>query len=871
MKKSLLFLSSIALLASCTSDDMFDQSESVAPAEKGIVFQIDEQGTRGQYADNALSSFFYAEKDRVGIYANNVKEWKTSSPVNNFEKKFEYKATQSGPQNPQLTGADDYNILDYKGTNPVTDKAQFFFVYPLNTVATPNYTAGALQSFDVVPYETIENQTMSAGMTMNFDKKLMYWYSGDKLAENKYDGVGETNKVAFKTPLSMLYFSLKDVEDYNDFGNLLYVKLTGTSAKKTSDGTSIAPSALSYAINNAGNYEAADLAIVGGTSYVKSTLTLVYDDVYADGDLITIDGNTYDKNTCAYLGSGVYALTSSSVRAKKGDAKPGTESNYHYEINTGSIPAELGDPKPSDGDIFRVSTDNSAKLVKGTAVQPTTITTTVNQKIQNDQKVNMFVLSNDRVTNDVTDAFALTYSFDNVDLTYTKKSTGAYWKPNASYGFPAKDGLSIASEFQYILTRGAYGTDRTLYINSGTVASILNEGGATIKWTDNRQPDGKVPFDNVNKIVIKKDVTKLTDADWAVLNKLTAAKILEIHNATDDVKVKGMTALQELTVDNAVKVEKSAGATDLSGFGANAANIKKVILPKVTSWKDNNAFAALTDLNIASYDFVQAGEEVADLFFNNNTKATLTTVNIHACASLAPVFGHARKILFTDYTALKEITVADNCVLNPYEFSGCTNLDKVTGIVDITNGEHAFQNCYALRTININGREIPDWCFGNDAQNTGVKNVLYNGKQVAPTSVGERAFSRNSSIEVMDLKECTEIGAFGFNRAINFVGNTDATPVVKIPVETAKECIFYNTKVDRIFAKNVKTVEVNAFSSSTLKQVKFGTKLDAVDAGAIQSPATPANVDIFVVDNADKALFTGFASVTKEAADKWPW
>lgn len=246
MKKQLLLISSAALLASSCSNELLEESPSNATPSKGITFSVvEDEATRGMVT-NEFKSFFFAEQDRVSIYADKVKKGVASpTTVSNYADYATYKATKSAGS-PWLAGVDDANILTFDPSlYTATTTPSFFVVYP--AAATVNYTGG---KFEITPAATTLAAQSTTGSTMNFDSRLLYQYIEQK-PENSWNSVGESMnvKLNLKSPLSMLYFNVNDIANYSDFGNLNSITLDATGAYWM-DGTtekSVAASPLSYA------------------------------------------------------------------------------------------------------------------------------------------------------------------------------------------------------------------------------------------------------------------------------------------------------------------------------------------------------------------------------------------------------------------------------------------------------------------------------------------------------------------------------------------------------------------------------------------------------------------------------------------------
>lgn len=299
MKKFLYLAAATAVLASC-SNELDVMENNVAKVEKGIVFSLDDQSTRGQYnyiAGQGAGADWYAELDRVNIYALNVtKGYPVSTPVlTDFSSCAVYKATQSGAA-PVFTAVNDANILLWDDTKEA-DKKEFFAVYP--TTATAAYTpaaGGAPAYFTVATPVATTTQKIKSPSVGAFDYKLMADYTFVENPEKSYDGVGQTAKLQFISPLSCIRTSLKDANKYTQstlgglmpsvFGKLKGIKVATSNAKWVSNSTP-APveSNISYATADfkyVDNTNAVDAWSVVNTTVAATSATLTWDAANAE-------------------------------------------------------------------------------------------------------------------------------------------------------------------------------------------------------------------------------------------------------------------------------------------------------------------------------------------------------------------------------------------------------------------------------------------------------------------------------------------------------------------------------------------------------------------------------------------------------------
>ncbi len=244
MKSKFLILSSLALLTASCADEALYENAAVSTTEKGITFSVVENPeTRGEVTATG-SSFFYAEQDRVAIYADNVNEYLKSSgsdvPVVGYNKAFVYKATRS-QGNPRLTGIDDKNTLAYKSSYADDAKMSFFMVYPSTFAATPSGS-----NFSIAIGNNHLATQATTGTTANFDSRVMFDYVETSAPAKGYTSVGESLGFELESPLAMLWFKVSDIESYN-FGKLNSIKIKSTKGYTVKNDGSDPKSGATYA------------------------------------------------------------------------------------------------------------------------------------------------------------------------------------------------------------------------------------------------------------------------------------------------------------------------------------------------------------------------------------------------------------------------------------------------------------------------------------------------------------------------------------------------------------------------------------------------------------------------------------------------
>lgn len=463
-----------------------------------------------------------------------------------------------------------------------------------------------------------------------------------------------------------------------------------------------------------------------------------------------------------------------------------------------------------------------------------TVNLTSTEDWSDDDAVYMTVAPVDRSELEDGDMLVITYQFKNIIFTLdgskenakefetliTKNSwsaTTADGRPNAVTPLPALD----INNYDYLLV-GQSG-NYTLIINRGSIASTIN--GTNVIWPVGGTT-GK-PISDVKKVIVNCD---LEDADFANLNKFTAAEHIELTEETN-IPTDGLKAL--------------------TGSGSA---LEELVLPKVTTiaedFVDAN-FETLTKLELGSYPFETMA--INNRFFNAQTADKLTYIDAAAVDDFGPIYMGRQAIIFQNYNLLDSIKVGNGAELYAHQFDGCVKLQKVIGSVDLSSNDatHAFKGVKALKEVNVTTDIIPDYAF---YQASAIESVLKDGNQLAPTAVGEFAFMEAVDLKYMDLANTTELGERAFNRSGLIASKKDAD--LKVGAKVISEAALANTKVTFVHFTNAESVENQILSGvNTLVQIKFnkifeaslpaGTKMDTQSFGATTNSK---NVDLLVAD-----------------------
>lgn len=435
--------------------------------------------------------------------------------------------------------------------------------------------------------------------------------------------------------------------------------------------------------------------------------------------------------------------------------------------------------------------------------------------------------------------YTMTYTYENATLIDERTQSSAANVEGAHTVLPFS-AWDIASKYNYIVTN-----DNKLLIFGGTFNAIFNNNG-NIKWNN---------------------IEVVPSAITAIYSEV------ELIPEEQD-KIKNFTAVTSINLPNQTSIAKD-------DVFKNCDDVTELILPKVTSYRDTKTtFSKLITLDLGSYDFMQPNEDVSTKFFNDDVKASLVTLDIHSVKSLSPAFGYERNILFTDYAALETIKLSnEGTVISANEFSGCTKLKTVEGVVDMTTAVAAFNGASTAAaqqpTINVATTVIPADAF----MNSSISDIKFNGSTIVPTQIGKRAFAYNDGIESLDLTQATEIGTSAFYDAVKFIGAKKVNGVIQnngvvtLNVSTVEEYAFDGTMVARFQLKNATTVKANGLASDALKQIKFRQNVSKWNAETKTGIApsivvNPTNVDLFIKAATDQSAFDQtFRTITVDNTD----
>lgn len=392
----------------------------------------------------------------------------------------------------------------------------------------------------------------------------------------------------------------------------------------------------------------------------------------------------------------------------------------------------------------------------------------------------------------VKEQLEIVYEFENIKLTIPKSESQADWNPGI-VGTPALD----LKDFPYLVVTNPTTSKTTLIVNSGKFSDAFKDG--KIVWGT-----GEKELTDFTGIIVN-NIT-LSTAELAMLNDFTNLEEITL-NVNTEIPAETFIDLADLT-------EISMPAVTKIGKDAfKAAFLEKVELPKY-------------DFAANDYSFLKA--------------ASLTELDMSAVTSMAAGFA-AQGFTLEGFGELTTVTVGD-LLVGHRSFAGCTKLKDVKGKVKM-NSESI--EAFAGSKTNFTEIELADTYISEGAFDgcANLKNILYNGKQVAPSYVGANAFAGCAALVDIDLSGDITIGAGAFNGCTALKGTKSGDIFVltvgakTITEEAFAECTAL-THVD--FTRATKIEDKILFGATNLAQIRFGQKFEASSA-AEYDPKTFGN------------------------------
>ena len=449
-----------------------------------------------------------------------------------------------------------------------------------------------------------------------------------------------------------------------------------------------------------------------------------------------------------------------------------------------------------------------------------------------------------------TEQMSVTYTFANIAIKETV-NTSASWVAPDFYEYKALD----VNAYPYLVfnnTKDYSGTrvasEYTVLLNSGKLSQIYDKNGA-VKLLDGTT----VAAANIKKVIAK---PALTADDFEALGKLENVEqlILEAQTSVPANAFEGLTKIEKLEMPKVTTIDE-----DFLG--------------------EDGSLGALKYLNLASYKFDGNGgtatvaAAVNQALFANKTN--MDYVDMTALEDMTPIFGYPEaQLSFMNCTALDSVKV-NNLKLRSNSFSGCTSLQKVNGSVDVSEGYAAFQGCNNGSTLdnvtdvlNLNDATykankakyfttitLTSSVIAEDAFNgcTYLSEIKMGNAQVAPTSIGKRAFQNVKALQYMDLSKAATIESEAFNGAKNYVGTNKTNDIITSIVPVIRSSAFANTGIAKIEFTEATRFENNFLAGSEnvvhLKFMKpFAVSGTTALSANIFGPNDPSQITLFYAE-----------------------
>ena len=574
-----------------------------------------------------------------------------------------------------------------------------------------------------------------------------------------------------------------------------------SQTQENTTGQNIYSKIAKYAVANAWP-KSDNVAAVGeniSLNFTRLTPAIVYQtkglDAYAEdfGNLITInlksDGQLDKNNKPDPAKKSTLTQKDLNVILTLEGAKNGAITSQEYEI--------AGTNSATDNEITLTLGKATGGLEWSDAARAYMAITNV-ERIGSDKKA-------------FTEQMSVTYTFANIAIKETV-NTSASWVAPDFYEYKALD----VDAYPYLVfnnTKDYSGTrvanEYTVLLNSGKLSQIYDKNGA-VKLLDGTT----VAAANIKKVIAK---PTLTADDFEALGKLENVEqlVLEAQTSVPANAFEGLTKIEKLEMPKVTTIDE-----DFLG--------------------EDGSLGALKYLNLASYKFDGNGgtatvaAAVNQALFANKTN--MDYVDMTALEDMTPIFGYPEaQLSFKDCVNLDSVKV-NNLKLRSNSFSGCTSLVKVNGSVDVSEGYAAFQGCNnsytsgfdiaattnktdKLYTITLSNTEIAEDAFNGC---TYLSDIKMDGKQVAPTSIGNRAFQDVLALQYMDLSKAATIGKQAFKGAKNYVGTSKTNDIITVIVPKIMSESFANTGISKIEFTQATSFE-NSFLSGSEKvvHVKF--------------------------------------------------
>ena len=397
----------------------------------------------------------------------------------------------------------------------------------------------------------------------------------------------------------------------------------------------------------------------------------------------------------------------------------------------------------------------------------------------------------DRSENTTASKMKVEYVFENITFVDEFESRTSYvahgaYRMSGTKANPAFD--LQASPYLVVKNAAARSAEETyaLVINpsfTGNVSTIFTKVNGVDKVQDPFNEDITYDVTSITRLIVYPSI------EGTALNKLTALA---------DVEFKNQTSLYEDML--------------------NASTITKLVANNVTTvdveFNGENT-PAYAELSLSKYLFNE-GNEVNAIFFNDNTKASLKTLNISSVKDMVYPFKNI-SLVFEGYK-LETVTLnAEGVNLSQRAFNNCNSLVTVNGKVNF----ETFDAVYAfaqtkIATIDVVGSMISENAFQKATNLAEVKFV-----KADLTTINKYAFDQCSSLKYFDLEKVATLGVSAFNKTA-LVSNNNNTNILTVGATAIPTNAFAETKVGLVrFTEATKIGNLILNNCTSLSQVRF--------------------------------------------------
>ena len=312
-------------------------------------------------------------------------------------------------------------------------------------------------------------------------------------------------------------------------------------------------------------------------------------------------------------------------------------------------------------------------------------------------------------------------------------------------------------------------------------------------------------------------VTKFNELKY--FTGITTSKGGLYGSSTGAIKFYNWTALEEVDVSNFTSIGHTGGSWWEDTF-SNCTSLKKVTASSNLTAIGYNAFAWCSNLE----DIIGLSGDIA-----------LYGSAFYSCKKLkqsnfdsATTFSISGGSNFRDCELLTSLTLSESTASIPENtFSGCTSLQSVTGLSDVTSiGKESFRECPQLTTLDIDWSKVTtigDSAFSN-CQNLPINNLVMPNL----TSIGSSAFNNTNVKAVSNLGSITAVR--GFNNCKNLTSVVLPDTCTKIQSWAFYGCTSLNT----INLSKIQYVEDRGLAKTGLTSLTFSDGFKAFQGNAFQ-------------------------------------